>query len=184
MEVQSQKELERPLAKGYVQVYTGNGKGKTTAAIGLAVRAVGAGLRVYFAQFIKGMPYSEIEALNFFAGQIKVKQYGRGRFIGRKPELDDINAAHSGLEDIKEVMLSQDYDIIIMDEANVAITCNLFAVEDLIGLVKQKPAGLELVVTGRNAAPEVLEIADLVTEMREVKHYYKEGVIARKGIEK
>jgi cob(I)alamin adenosyltransferase len=184
MEVQFEEKTSNSLKKGYVQVYTGNGKGKTTAAIGLAVRAAGAGLRVFFAQFIKGMLYSEIEALERFSELITVRQYGRGCFIDKNPEQQDIEAAHHGLDDIEIVMECEDYDVIILDEANVAVQCNLITADELLELINKKPFGTELIITGRYAKKEILAVADLVTEMKEVKHYYQKGILARTGIEK
>ncbi len=170
--------------KGYVQVYTGNGKGKTTAAIGLSVRAAGAGLKVYIAQFIKMGDYSEIKALKRFDGLITVEQFGLGRFIKGEPSAEDIEAAQKGLEKVRSVMASGEYNIVIMEEGNVAVTCGLFSMQDLIDIVDKKPDEMELVVTGRGAGRELIEKADLVTEMQEIKHYYEKGVQARKGIEK
>jgi cob(I)alamin adenosyltransferase len=184
MEVQFEEKISNSLKKGYVQVYTGNGKGKTTAAIGLAVRAAGAGLRVFFAQFIKGMLYSEIEAMERFSELITVKQYGRGCFIDKNPEQRDIDAAHKGLDDIKSVMQNENYDVIILDEANVAVQCNLITADELLELINKKPSGTELIITGRYAREEILAVADLVTEMKEIKHYYQNGIQARTGIEK
>lgn len=170
--------------KGYVQVYTGDGKGKTTAALGLALRAAGAGLKVYFAQFIKGMRYSEHAALNELAGCITVKQYGRECFIKGAPKEEDIRAAREGLMEVREIMLSGKYQVIVLDEANVATRYNLFSVEDLLDFIRVKPDDVELIITGRDADPEIIEAADLVTEMKEVKHYYQKGISARDGIEK
>jgi cob(I)alamin adenosyltransferase len=170
--------------KGYVQVYTGDGKGKTTAAIGLAVRAVGAGLKVFIGQFVKGMKYSELKSLERFSPQIKVKQYGRAKFIHSKPVEEDFNVARAGYEEIEEIIKSGQYDIVILDEANIAVHFKLLSVEDLLALINEKPDSVELVFTGRKADPKLIEKADLVTEMREVKHYYSEGVLAREGIEK
>ncbi len=173
-----------PMEKGYVHVLTGNGKGKTTAALGLSIRAAGAGLKVYFAQFIKKGDYSEILALQRFADQITVRQFGLGRFTGHNPEPADIQAAHSGYEQIKEVMASEEYDLMILDEANVAVKYGLLAVQDLMFLITHKPYGMELVLTGRYASPRIIDMADMVTEMRPIKHYYLKGVEARAGIEK
>jgi cob(I)alamin adenosyltransferase len=170
--------------KGYVQVYTGDGKGKTTAALGLSVRAAGAGLKVYIAQFIKMGDYSEIKALKKFSGLITVEQFGLGRFIKGKPSKEDMEAAWAGIEKVKSLMASGGYDIIILEEANVAARCGLISVNDIIDLISSKPENMELVITGRGAAPEVIEKADLVTEMKEIKHYYQKGVQARAGIEK
>jgi len=170
--------------RGYVQVYTGDGKGKTTAAIGLAVRAVGAGLKVFVGQFVKGMEYSELKSLERFAPQLKVKQYGRAKFVHSKPTEEDFAAARAGYEEIKGIIKSGQYDLVILDEANTAVYFKLFPVEDLLTLIDEKPDSVELVFTGRKAAPQLIEKADLVTEMKEIKHYYSEGVLARKGIEK
>jgi len=170
-------------SKGYVQVYTGNGKGKTTAAFGLALRAAGAGLTVFIAQFVKGMEYSELQAFKRFDDLITLRQYGRGRFIRGEPAEEDIRAAKEGLSEIREVLHSGRYNVVILDEANIATFFELFSVEDLLTLIKDKPEEIELVITGRYADPKVLEHADLVTEMCEVKHYYVDGVQAREGIE-
>jgi cob(I)alamin adenosyltransferase len=169
--------------KGYVQVYTGDGKGKTTAALGLALRAAGAGLRVYIAQFVKGMKYSELEALQLLQDRITIRQYGRTCFIRRDPEPEDIRAARNGIEEVRRVLRSGAYSLVILDEANIAVHFNLFSADELAELISEKPENVELVITGRNAHPKILEAADLVTEMREVKHYYHEGVQARPGIE-
>jgi cob(I)alamin adenosyltransferase len=170
--------------KGYIQVYTGDGKGKTTAALGLSVRAAGAGLSVYFAQFIKAGEYSEIKALKGFSGRITVAQFGRGRFITGAPAPEDMAAAAEGLEKVRAAMASGEYDVIVLDEANGAVQAGLFPVAALLDIMAAKPDGVELVVTGRNAREEVVARADLVTEMREVKHYYVKGGGARLGIEK
>jgi len=170
--------------KGYVQVYTGNGKGKTTAALGLSLRAAGAGLKVFIAQFIKGMEYSEHLALAGLSESITVKQYGRGFFLKREPDEKDIRAAREGLEELRKIMKSGKYDVVILDEADIATHYNLFSVDDLLGFIRSKPENVELIITGRMADPRIIEAADLVTEMKEIKHYYKEGVKARNGIEK
>ncbi len=170
--------------KGFVQIYTGNGKGKTTAAIGLAIRAAGADLKVFIAQFLKKGDYSEIKTLAKFSDLISVEQYGLGHFIKDKPPQDEVDAAQAGLERIERVLLSRKYDLIIIEEGNVATACGLFDVQRLLDLIAAKPNEIELVITGRGAAPVVMEAADLVTEMIEIKHYYQKGVPARKGIEK
>lgn len=172
------------MMKGYVQVYTGDGKGKTTAALGLALRAAGAGLRVYIAQFIKGGEYNELKALKRFPDLVAVKQYGRGCFIREAPSEEDIKLASSALEETERIMLSGGYQVVILDEINIAAHFSLIPVERLLEMIRKKPDGVELVLTGRKANPRVLEAADLVTEMREVKHYYRNGVEAREGIEK
>jgi len=170
--------------KGYIQVYTGNGKGKTTAALGLALRASGAGLSVYIAQFVKGMKYSELKAIKKLSESVTIKQYGRDCFIHKDPEKEDIQVARDGLREARKIMTSGKYQIIILDEANIATYFNLFSVDDLLDFMRAKPEGVELVITGRMADPRIIEEADLVTEMREVKHYYEKGVQAREGIEK
>jgi len=169
--------------KGYVQVYTGDGKGKTTAALGLALRAAGAGLIVYIAQFVKGMLYSELNMLADLS-HITLKQYGRDCFIYKSPESEDVQVAQDGLREAKEMMTSGEYQMIILDEANIATYYSLFNVDDLLDFIRAKPDGVELVITGRRADPRVIEAADLVTEMKEIKHYYQNGVEAREGIEK
>ncbi len=170
--------------KGYIHVYTGDGKGKTTAAFGLALRAVGAGLRVYIAQFVKGMKYSELNSVKKFNDLITLKQYGRSCFIKRKPEQADIDIAQNGFDEIKEIIKSAKYNLVILDEINIAVSYNLIDEDDLIKLMESKPDDLELVITGRYATPNIIEKADLVTEMKEIKHYYQNGVKARLGIEK
>lgn len=172
------------LDRGYLQVYTGDGKGKTTAAIGLAVRAVGAGLRVFFAQFAKGTEYSELKALQRFNGQLTLRQYGTGRFIIGEPSDEDMQAARRGLEEAREALCSGQYELVIMDEANIATYFKLFTVDELLEAIGARAPGVEVVVTGRRADPRVIDAADLVTEMKEVKHYYSRGVQARDGIEK
>ena len=170
--------------KGYVQIYTGDGKGKTTACLGLSLRAAGAGLKVFIAQFLKQGDYSEIKALERFSDLISIQQYGLGRFVKGQPTAEEIEAARKGLEDVNAAMLSGEYDVIIVEEGNVAAACGLFEVEQLLDLISKKPDNLELVITGRGAAPEVIAQADLVTEMKAIKHYYEKGVAARVGIEK
>ncbi|MFZ2657414.1 MAG: cob(I)yrinic acid a,c-diamide adenosyltransferase [Victivallales bacterium] len=171
------------LKKGYVQIYTGNGKGKTTAAIGLAVRAAGSGLQVYFGQFAKGVKSSEHVSLAKFAN-IRVKQFGRSCFIGKTPDEKDIEFAKKGFDEIRAAVSSGDYDVVILDEIMTATKYGLVSVEDVLGIIKSKPGAVELVLTGRNADPRLIKAADLATEMKEVKHYYKKGVMARVGIEK
>lgn len=173
------------LKKGYLQVYTGDGKGKTTAAIGLAVRAAGAGLKVLFVQFIKGDRYSEIKALEALGDTITVRQYGLGRFIKGEPAPEDVQAAQRGLAETRAMMgKASGLDVVVLDEANVAVTCGLFDTEALLAVIDSRPETVELVITGRGADPRVVERADLVTEMRAVKHYFEQGVMARTGIEK
>ncbi len=175
------------MEKGYIQVYTGNGKGKTTAALGLAIRAAASGMHIYIGQFVKGMHYSELDILKkcpYLGDHIKLKQYGRGCFIYNKPSEEDIKIAVEGLSDIREAMKSGVYDVVIADEINIAVYFKLFSEDDLITLMVSKPPTVELIITGRNATEKVIAQADLVTEMKEIKHYYTQGVQARVGIEK
>jgi len=170
--------------KGYVQVYTGNGKGKTTAAIGLSVRAAGAGLNVFIAQFIKMGEYSEIKSLKKFSDRITIKQFGRGKFIKGAPSEEDMEAAQKGLHAVRVALLSGKYDIIVLEEGNVAASIGLLSTDDIIHLIDRKPEHVEIVITGRNASQEIIDKADLVTEMKDIKHYFNKGVAARTGIEK
>jgi cob(I)alamin adenosyltransferase len=170
--------------RGYVQVYTGDGKGKTTAALGLAFRAAGAGLKVFMAQFIKQGRYSEHHALQRFSDLITVRQYGHGFILNDTPTKDDIAAARAGLAEIEDAIHSATYDVVVVDEVNVALYYKLIDVEDVLRWIHEKPTTVELVLTGRNADERVIAAADLVTEMKAVKHYYAKGVQARVGIEK
>jgi cob(I)alamin adenosyltransferase len=176
--------MSHHLDKGYIQVYTGNGKGKTTAALGLTLRAVGAGLRVFFVQFTKGRTCSEHATLKRLAPQVRFALYGSDRFIFGKPSEEDIAAARQGMQEVGEVIRSQECDVVVLDEANVAVKLGLLDPEDLLALMDDKPPTLELIITGRDAHPRIIERADLVTEMRCLKHYYDtQGVAARAGIE-
>jgi cob(I)alamin adenosyltransferase len=170
--------------KGYVQVYTGEGKGKTTAAFGLALRAAGAGLKVFIAQFIKGMEYSELKAIKRFSDLVEVRQYGRGCFIFGKPDPEDVEAAQKGFEELKRIVSSGHYPMIILDEANIATYYKLLSVDNLMELIRLRPEHVELVITGRYADEKIVDRADLVTEMLEIKHYFNQGIEARVGIEK
>lgn len=170
--------------KGYVQVYTGNGKGKTTAAIGLAIRALGAGWRVFVAQFIKSGEYSEHKALARFSDHLTMRTYGRNVFIRGEPEAEDIRLAQEGMDEIQEVVTSGEYRLVVLDEANVAVRYGLIEVEQILDIIEKRLEGVELLITGRYADPRLIDRADLVTEMQEVKHYYNRGVKARVGVEK
>jgi len=170
--------------KGYVHIYTGAGKGKTTATLGLIMRAAGAGMKVFLAQFLKKGDYSELNALKRFEDLVTVEQFGAGRFIRGKPSPEDVEEARRGLERVINVLASGNYDMVVLDEANVALHFELISLQELLDLIESRPEKTELVITGRNAAPELIARADLVTEMREIKHYYQAGVQARVGIEK
>ncbi|MGB9676045.1 MAG: cob(I)yrinic acid a,c-diamide adenosyltransferase [Candidatus Bathyarchaeales archaeon] len=169
--------------RGLVQVYTGNGKGKTTAAFGLALRAIGRGLKVYVIQFIKGgFDYGELYIVDKLPN-LTLKAFGRGKFIVDKPSSEDIKSAEEALSLAESVVKSGEYDIVILDEINVALKLKLISLERVLELIKNKPKHVELVLTGRYAPNEIIEVADLVTEMKEVKHPYNKGCQARRGIE-
>ncbi len=169
--------------EGYFQVYTGEGKGKTTAALGLALRASGRGYPVYIGQFMKGQDYGELHALPLLK-TVTLEQYGDPGWVykGKVTEAQRAGAME-GYKQAKEALMSGRYRIVILDEINMAIWFELIPLEKVLELIDQRPAGVELVFTGRRADEAILERADLVTEMREVKHYYTQGVPARKGIE-
>ncbi len=169
--------------KGYIQVYTGNGKGKTTACLGLSVRAAGAGLKVYIAQFLKNGDYSEIKALSRFEN-ITIEQFGMGKFVKGRPSEEEIAAGKAGYKKLCEILKAGKHDVVIAEEGNVAVMCNILTETELLALMDMKPDTVELVITGRGATTCVIEKADLVTEMQEIKHYYQKGVTARVGIEK
>ena len=170
------------MKKGHIHVYTGNGKGKTTAALGLSVRSICAGKKVYFGQFIKGMDYSELKCVEYLPN-LTIEQYGRDCFIHKDPEEEDIRIACEGLKKIEEVLKDDIHDIVVLDELNVALYYRLFSVEDVLKVLESRKMDKEIIITGRYAPDEIIEIADLVTEMKEVKHYYTQGVEARRGIE-
>ena len=197
----------------YFHVYTGDGKGKTTAALGLALRAAGAGWNVFIGQFAKGQATSELDALRRFDDRITIRQFGSEAFIDPHPneaELvnehgartscpprsgqdarapgtfhnhSDLDLAENGLAECAAAISSGRYRLVILDEANVAATMRLLSLQKLLDLIDSRPEGVELVLTGRWAPSEILDRADLVTEMREIKHYYRQGVPARVGIE-
>lgn len=176
------------MKNGYIQIYTGNGKGKTTAALGLALRALGAGFKIFIGQFLKNGDYSEIKALDKFSqthkDQITVEQYGSGKFIKGKPTKEEKAAGRAGYNKILQILKKGDHDLVIVEEGNVAMMCNIISETDLLELMDSKPNHVELVITGRGATEKLFEKADLVTEMKEIKHYFKQGVTARTGIEK
>ncbi len=170
--------------KGYVQVYTGNGKGKTTASIGLIIRALGSGLKVYMAQFMKGQKYGELNILEKLG--VLVERFGTEECImspEHVTEFDKIKAKE-GYKKVVEILLSKKYDLVILDEICVSAYFNLITQEEILYLIDIKPSETELVLTGRYAPKKVIQCADLVTEMKEIKHYYSQGIMARDGIER
>lgn len=174
----------KKLDKGLIQIYTGDGKGKTTAALGVALRAIGHGLRVYMIQFMKGdIDYGEIKAVKKLEN-FEIIQFGRPDFVNREnPENIDIKLANEALAHAREVMRKREYDILILDEINVAVNFGLIEVQDVLNILNSKPENMELILTGRYAPPEILEKSDLITEMKCIKHPHDKGVVAREGIE-
>jgi cob(I)alamin adenosyltransferase len=170
--------------KGLVQVYTGNGKGKTTAAFGQALRAVGQGYRVCIIQFMKGRKYGEFLAAEKYLPNLTIHLSGLDSFVMRaNPAPLDIELARQGLDLARQAIASGDYDMVILDELNVAADFRLIPLDDVIDLIKNKPASVDLILTGRYAPPEIVAIADTVSEMKEVRHHYQAGIKDRAGIE-
>ncbi len=173
-----------PDRRGTVQVYTGDGKGKTTAALGQALRAVGHDLSVYVVQFMKGSPnYGELASAARLPN-FTIEQSGRDEFVDKKnPAQIDIDLARKGLARAREVLTGGSYDLVILDELNVALDFGLVSLEDVLDLIRSRPPHVELIITGRAAHPEVVKIADLVSEVLNIKHHYDAGVQAREGVE-
>lgn len=172
------------MEQGLVQVYTGDGKGKTTAAIGLAMRAIGKGLKVFMVQFLKGRPYGEVATARMLPDSFTLVQSGLDTFVKKgEPSAQDLRLAHEGLELGRRAIMSGDWDIVILDEVNVAVELGVLSVDEVLPLLDGRPRGVELVLTGRYAPAEFCQRADVVTEMRKVKHCYDEGVGMREGIE-
>jgi cob(I)alamin adenosyltransferase len=170
--------------KGYIHIYTGDGKGKTTAAIGLAIRAAGYGMKTYIGQFMKGQHYGELTALRDHPC-ITIEQYGDVECVHREEITQKhIDQAQQGLEQARKAMHSHQYDIIILDEINVAVWFDLILTEDVLELLNDRPENVEVILTGRRAPEAFLEMADLVSDVKEIKHYYNRGVKARTGIER
>lgn len=169
--------------KGYIHVYTGNGKGKSTAAFGLALRAAFSGKKVYIGQFVKSMKYNETK-IEGLLDNIVIEQLGRDCFIFREPEQADIDCAVDGLNRVEAHLKGTEYDMVILDEVTIALYFKLFTVERLMEVIKNRNPKIEVIITGRYAPDELIEMADLVTEMKEIKHYYEHGVEAREGIER
>jgi cob(I)alamin adenosyltransferase len=173
------------MEKGLIQVYTGNGKGKTSAALGLALRAVGHGLKVLIIQFMKGnFKYGELESARKLSPYLTIIPMGRETFVSKShPDPADSQRAQEGFSLAKKAIENREFDIVILDEINMAVDYGLIPLSDLLQLIDSKPETVELVLTGRNAKSEIMDKADLVTEMVELKHYYHKGVKVRKGIE-
>lgn len=171
--------------KGLVMVITGNGKGKTTAAFGQALRALGQGLKVCIIQFMKGRKYGEILAAEkYLPDSFLIYQYGQDSFIMPEDLTPiDVELARSGWAKAREVTISGEFDMVILDEINVAVDFKLLTEQELLQLIKEKPADVHLVLTGRFASEKVLEIADMVSEVKEIKHHYYKGIKGQAGIE-
>jgi len=170
------------MIKGYIHINTGDGKGKTTAALGLSVRTLISGGKVFFGQFIKKGDTAELSVPDYFEN-FTIEQFGEGLLLGRTPDEKDIRSAGEGLLKVANILRSGEYDLVVMDEVNVAISKGLINTEDVISALDNKAENVEVIMTGRYAPEELIERADLVTEMRKVKHYYDKGVKGRKGIE-
>lgn len=168
---------------GLIQVYTGNGKGKTTAALGLALRAAGHGLRTYIGQFLKGRPTGELEAAKLLGPYLTIEQFGEPSFTFAEGDAHQAALVHKGLQRIRQVLASGEYDIVVLEEINVALDLGLVPLEEVLALLDERPPEVELVLTGRGAPQEIISRADLVTEMVSIKHPYQRGVKARMGIE-
>jgi cob(I)alamin adenosyltransferase len=173
------------LSRGLIQVYTGDGKGKTTCALGLALRAVGQGFQVYMVQFMKGRDTGELRAAaERLAPDMTMRSFGRPGLVNlRAPAPEDLALVREAWNLARQVMLAGEHDLVILDEINLALTFNLLPSEEVFKALRERPPYVEVVLTGRQAPPELVELADLVTEMRPLKHYYAAGVPARRGIE-
>jgi cob(I)alamin adenosyltransferase len=171
--------------KGYIQVYTGDGKGKTTAALGLAVRAAGAGLSTFIGQFLKGMHYSELQVVPLLKPFLTIEQFGKKTFVHEeKWTAQDRDMALTGLQRIQTVLTQNKHNIVVLDEINITVALGLLNDREVLEVLSHKPQSVELVLTGRSAPQSFIDAADVVTEMVEIKHYYHQGVQARIGIEK
>jgi len=170
--------------QGLIMVITGNGKGKTTSAFGQALRAVGQGYKVCVIQFMKGRKYGEVKAIEKHIPEIQIIQSGLDSFVMRdNPAPVDVALAQKGLERAKEVVQSGEFDMVILDEINVAVDFNLISEEDLLQLVGKKKPEMSIIVTGRYASDKLIQMADLVSEVTEVKHHYNAGIKDQPGIE-
>jgi cob(I)alamin adenosyltransferase len=172
------------LEKGFIQVYTGDGKGKTTCALGLALRAAGQGLQVYMIQFLKGRETGEAQAAARLAPEMTLQYFGRPGLVNLKsPAPEDLTLVREAWDLAKKVLAAGEHDLVILDEINLVLTYNLIPLDEALEVLRLRPPHVELVLTGRQAPEELVDLADLVTEMRPVKHYYQAGVKSRRGIE-
>jgi len=176
---------ETRLSRGLIQVYTGDGKGKTTCALGLALRAVGQGFKVYMVQFMKGRETGEANAAaDRLAPDMTLRYFGRPGLVNlRAPDPEDLALVREAWDLARQVIVAGEHDLVILDEINLALTFKLVALAEALKVLRERPPWVEVVLTGRQAPPELVELADLVTEMRPLKHYYEAGVKARRGIE-
>jgi cob(I)alamin adenosyltransferase len=174
------------IRKGLIIVNTGPGKGKTTAAMGTALRAVGQGMRVLMLQFLKGSwHYGELDAVKAFGDKFVMKQMGRGfvKVGGAEPDPEDVKMVHAAWDEAEQAIRSGEWDLVVLDEINYAISYGMLDAEKVAAALKQKPDQVHVILTGRSAHPAIVELADTVTEMRQVKHAYEKGVMAQRGIE-
>lgn len=181
--------IKKQMKQGFIHIYTGNGKGKTTAAFGLALRALCAGKNVAIGQFVKSMKYNETKAEWLFNGTVsdfgllRIEQFGQGCCLDRTPDETDRYLARKGLSVSEEWLYSGKWDVVILDEITIAIRLGLLSVCDVIDVLSKRNPAMEVIITGRYAPQELLDIADLVTDMQEVRHYYARGVLSRNGID-
>lgn len=177
------------MQQGYVHIYTGDGKGKTTAALGLAMRAVCAGSHVYIAQFVKSMRYSEtrlvdlLEKADSSFGSLCMEQFGNGCCLDGVVEKKDVLMAQEGWKHCMDVLQAGKWDVVIFDELTIALSLGLLDVDNVVQDLQTHRTGVEIIITGRYAPQKLIDIADVVTNMCEIKHYYKRGVLSRKGID-
>lgn len=169
--------------KSYIQLYTGDGRGKTSAAIGLAVRAAALEKRVFIAQFVKGMRYSEVSLLENLP-TVEIVQYGRDCFIEKEPTEEDSLAAERGWLETVERLTSGNYQLVVLDEITIALYYKLLSLEQVVEALLARHPSTEVIMTGRYAPPQLIKISHLVTEMREIKHYYQQGVLSREGFDR
>jgi cob(I)alamin adenosyltransferase len=170
--------------RGYIHIYTGDGKGKTTAALGLAIRAAGYGMKTYIGQFMKGQHYGELTSLRDHPC-ITIEQYGDVECVHREEITQKhVDQAQRGLKRAREIIMSNQYDIIVLDEINVAVWFDLIATHEVLELLNNRPEHVEIILTGRRAPEALVEIADVVSEIKEIKHYFSRGITARTGIER